>query len=112
MLIQELIDKLEDVKNKVGNIEILVEEFDGRSILPDNYGEFKCCFTFHKDCNMYGREGLKYNRKKIETDSWYPIRTDGVIFRRCTEEDYKEDVQGTKEILDRRGYKWIPDEVL
>lgn len=53
MLIQDLIDKLEDIKKKVGNIEILTEEYDGRTILPDNYKEFDCTFTFHEDCNMF-----------------------------------------------------------
>lgn len=112
MLIQELIDKLEDIKKKVGNIEILTEEYDGRTILPDNYREFNCTFTFHEDCNMFRSAGLKYNRKMDNEKSWYPIRTDAVIFHCCSEEYYKIHTQDTKELLESRGCKYKEDKIL
>ena len=96
MLIQDLIDKLEDIKKKVGNIEILTEEYDGRTILPDNYREFNCTFTFHEDCNMFRNAGL----------------TDAVIFHCCSEEYYKIHVKDTKELLESRGCKYKEDKIL
>ncbi len=76
MLIQELIDDLERVKTKVGNAELLEEVYDGRSIDPDSYKKFVCCFSLKKN--------------------------DEVVIHCCSRDDIEETDAERRELLEKR----------
>ena len=101
MLIQDLIDELERVKAKVGNVELLEEVYDGRSIDPDFYREFECCFSFKKNAPMPDSNGIKYNRRKA--NNYWGLETDGVVVHCCTRDDIEETDESHKELLEKRG---------
>ena len=101
MLIQELIDELQRVKEKVGNVELLEEVYDGRSINPDFYREFECCFSFKKNAPMSSMNKIKYNRRKA--DNYWGLETDAVVVHTCTRDDIEEIDEGHKELLEKRG---------
>lgn len=103
MLIQELIDELERVKSKVGNVEILIESADGQSLLPEYYKEFDCCFSLKEHAPMYKYDGVKYDRK-LTNDGWYGMETKGAVIHFCQKSDVIEDDKKVKELLEKRGY--------
>lgn len=101
MLIQELIDELERVKEKVGNIELLEEVYDGRSIDPDYYREFTCCFSLKNNARMSNLNDIKYNRRKV--GDYWGLETDGVVFHTCSKDTIKEVDEYHRDLLEYRG---------
>lgn len=101
MLIQELIDELQRVKAQVGNVELLEEVYDGRSINPDFYREFVCCFSLKKNAPMSSTNDIKYNRRKA--NNYWGLETDGVVVHTCTRDDIEEIDEDHKELLEGRG---------
>lgn len=101
MLIQDLIDELQRVKAKVSNVELLEEVYDGRSIDPDFYREFECCFSYKKNAPMSMLNEIKYNRRKA--DNYWGLETDGVVVHCCSRDDIEETDAEHKELLEERG---------